>query len=40
MEKYKVNLFYDNNAKTLKEILEEVLESYFNEVYNYEIWYN
>ena len=28
MEKYKVNLFYDNNAKTLKEILEEVLESY------------
>lgn len=32
VEKYKINLFFDNDGPTLKEIMEEILESYFKEV--------
>lgn len=31
-EKYKINLFFDNSEITLKEILIDILHSYFNEV--------
>lgn len=31
-EKYKINLFFNNDETTLKEILIEILHSYFNEV--------
>lgn len=38
--KYKVNLFFDDEAQPVKEVLEDILKSYFNEVEYHEIWYN
>ena len=35
--KYKINLFYDNEAPTIREILEDIIKSYFNEVEHEEI---
>ena len=37
VQKYKINLFYDNEAPTIREILEDIIKSYFNEVEHEEI---